>query len=101
MNRKEIAEVIKDVVDPEVGIDVVELGLIYDIDLKEEEKKVGVKMTMTTMGCPLHQFIQDQVAQKIKEKFPELEDIVVELVWSPPWSAEMMSETARKFLGWG
>ena len=99
MNRKEIAEVIKEVVDPEVGIDIVDLGLIYGIELKDE-KSLHITMTMTTMGCPLHQFIQDEVSHKLKDKFSELEDISVELIWSPLWNAEMMSASAREFLGW-
>jgi metal-sulfur cluster biosynthetic enzyme len=87
------------VFDPEIGINVVDLGLLYDVSLPEE-KRVHLDMTLTSPGCPLYDVIHADVDKAIKEKFGQ--DIAVELdwVWDPPWSPEQMSEDAKMEFGY-
>lgn len=87
------------VYDPEIGINVVDLGLLYDVSVPEENK-VRLEMTLTTAGCPLYDVIQADVEQTIKEQFGQDVDVALEWVWDPPWSAEQMSEDAKMELGY-
>ncbi|RIH86781.1 metal-sulfur cluster assembly factor [Calidithermus roseus] len=86
------------VYDPELGLDVVNLGLIYDI--RVEPPAAHVQMTLTTPGCPLHESMQEAVRRALSG-LPGIEAVTVELVWSPPWTPARLSPEARKALGWG
>lgn len=86
-----------DVLDPELNISVVDLGLIYEI--KIIKSKVKVIMTLTTIGCPLFSLIETQVKDKIMELGIKNSDISLELTFDPPWSMEMMSKKAKAMLG--
>ncbi|HEY4565967.1 DUF59 domain-containing protein [Planococcaceae bacterium Storch 2/2-2] len=88
---------LENVIDPELGIDIVNLGLIYDVDL-DEEGVAKVKMTFTSMGCPMGPQIMTGVKQSLLE-LPEVKDVEVDVVWSPPWGKEMMSRYAKLALG--
>ena len=92
-----IIEQIKTVFDPEIPVDIYELGLIYDI-LVDAEKQVLVKMTLTSPACPSAQQIPSEVRYKVKA-IPEVKDAWVEIEWEPPWSKERMSEEAKLTLG--
>lgn len=92
-----IIDVIKTVYDPEIPVDVYELGLIYDI-IVDAEKRVLVKMTLTSPACPSAQQLPSEVRYKIKA-IPEVTDAVVEIVWEPPWDKDRMSEAAKLQLG--
>ena len=92
-----IIEQIKTVFDPEIPVDIYELGLIYDI-LVDAEKRVLVKMTLTSPACPSAQQIPSEVRYKVKA-IPEVTDAWVEIEWEPPWSKERMSEEAKLTLG--
>jgi FeS assembly SUF system protein len=92
-----IIEVIKTVFDPEIPVDIYELGLIYEI-IVDAEKQVLVKMTLTSPACPSAQQIPSEVRFKVKA-LPEVKDAWVEIVWEPPWSKERMSEEAKLTLG--
>ncbi|MCF6092444.1 metal-sulfur cluster assembly factor [Microaerobacter geothermalis] len=95
-----VREKLYDVYDPELGINVVDLGLIYGIDLVEDGKSVNITMTLTTPGCPLHDSISRGV-QNAVQQIPGVELVHVDLVWSPPWTPERMSEKAKQQLqGW-
>ena len=85
------------VIDPELGIDIVNLGLIYDVNL-DEEGNLTVNMTLTAMGCPLAGTIVDQVKRSVAD-IPEVKDVEVDIVWNPPWNKEMMSRYAKIALG--
>ena len=74
------------VVDPEIGIDIVNLGLVYDTKI-DEEGVVTVDMTLTSMGCPLAGMIVDQVKAALSD-IPEVNDTIVNIVWNPPWSKD-------------
>ena len=99
MDTDTVREVIRDgVIDPELGINVVDLGLLYDVDIRSE-KEINIEMTLTTMGCPLWDVIQADATRAVKERYGEDIDVEVEFVFDPPWSPEMMSEDARMELG--
>ena len=98
MNAEQIRETLKKVLDPEVGINIVDLGLIYTIEIKPEE--VYIQLTMTSPACPLHGVITRDIDKVLRQTFPDLGPMTIELVWEPPWSPEMMSDTAKKQLGW-
>ena len=91
-------EALRQVIDPELGINVVDLGLIYSAELEDGQAKVS--MTMTTPGCPIVDEIQGMVEAVIWRQIPGVEAVDVQVVWSPPWRPAMMSENAREQLGW-
>lgn len=88
---------LEQVIDPELGIDIVNLGLVYDIDLDEEGKAI-VTMTLTSMGCPLAGTIVDQVKEAMSD-IPEVKETEVNIVWNPPWSKDRLSRYAKIALG--
>ncbi|WP_240374904.1 metal-sulfur cluster assembly factor [Bacillus piscicola] len=94
------AELENDVIDPELGVDVVNLGLIYGIDL-DDEKNVKVTMTLTSMGCPLAGTIVSDIKTALKDlqEFKEINEVDVEIVWDPPWDKSRMSRYAKIALG--
>jgi FeS assembly SUF system protein len=92
-----IIEVIKTVYDPEIPVDIYELGLIYEI-IVDAEQRVLVKMTLTSPACPSAQQIPSEVRYKVKS-VPGVTDAWVEIVWEPPWDKERMSEAAKLSLG--
>ena len=92
-----IVEALKTVFDPEIPVDIYELGLIYDIDI-QEGGAVEVKMTLTAPGCPVAGTLPGDVKNKV-ESVPGVTAANVELVWDPPWNPSMMSEAARLQLG--
>ena len=97
LNREIILEKLKEVIDPEIGVDVVNLGLIYELEIKPDNV-VYVKMTMTTPGCPLTMWILRAVEDKILE-IPGVKDAEIELTFDPPWTPDMISEEYKKRLG--
>lgn len=88
---------LRTVYDPELGLDVVNLGLIYE--LRVEPPKAYVRMTLTTPGCPLHDSMGDAVRQALS-RIPGIEEVKVELTFEPPWTPDRLSPEARKLLGW-
>lgn len=95
----DVREALKDVIDPELGINIVDLGLLYDITINDDGT-VDVLMTLTSPGCPLHEVFRDQVKEKTAQldEFSE-DDVDVELTFDPPWSQEKMTDEARAELG--
>ncbi|TML09969.1 MAG: metal-sulfur cluster assembly factor [Actinobacteria bacterium] len=96
--KEEVVDALRAVEDPELGMDIVELGLLYDVEV--EGPKVKVIHTLTSMGCPVGPMIQENIDQ-IARSMPEVEDVEVELTWDPPWSPEKMSDDAKFILGFG
>lgn len=88
---------LENVIDPELGIDIVNLGLVYGVHL-DEDGNAGVEMTLTSMGCPMGPEIVSSVEEALSE-LPEVKDTNVQIVWSPPWNKEMMSRYAKIALG--
>ena len=96
--KEDVTEALRLVEDPELGMDIVELGLLYDVEV--DGPKVKVIHTLTSMGCPVGPMIQENVDQIVRA-MPEVEDVEVELTWDPPWSPEKMSDDAKFILGFG
>ena len=96
--KEDVFEALRAVEDPELGMDIVELGLLYDVEV--EGPKVKVIHTLTSMGCPVGPMIQENVDQVVRA-LPGVEDVDVELTWDPPWSPEKMSDDAKFILGFG
>ena len=95
--EEKVVQVLRSVFDPEIPVNIYELGLIYDIDI-DDENNVQVRMTLTAPGCPVAGTMPGEVERKI-ENIPEVASAAVELVWEPQWTKEMMSEAARLDLG--
>jgi len=93
----QIVEVIKTVFDPEIPVDIYELGLIYDI-VVDAERRALVRMTLTSPACPSAQQLPSEVRFKVKA-VPGIADAAVEIVWEPPWDKDRMSEAAKLQLG--
>ena len=91
LKEKVIAE-IKKIYDPEIPVNIYELGLIYDISIKD--KDVSVKMTLTTPNCPVAESLPKEVKDSIME-IKEVKKVDLDLVWEPPWDKSMMSESAK------
>lgn len=95
--KESLMSALEQVIDPELGIDIVNLGLVYDAELDENGKAI-VTMTLTSMGCPLAGVISEQVRIALAD-LPEVKDTEVNVVWSPPWSKDRMSRYAKIALG--
>jgi len=95
VTKEEILEVLKNVSDPEIGMDVVNLGLVYDIQINGNN--VYIKMTMTAPTCPVTPWILSE-AQKEVENLADVEAADIELVWEPQWNPDMMTDYAREQL---
>ena len=98
MKEDTIRETLKKVIDPEIGVNIVDLGLVYQVEIRPEE--VYIQLTMTSPACPLHGVITRNMDKELRKSFPDLGEMTIELVWDPPWRPEMMSEAAKKQLGW-
>ena len=94
-----LRELLREVIDPEIGINIVDLGLVYDVGLSGDGVAM-IRMTLTTPGCPLGGYIDDEIHNMLWGA-PGVNDIDVRIVWDPPWDPdEMMSEAAKDQLGW-
>jgi|TARA_B100000678_G_scaffold290159_1_gene302394 FeS assembly SUF system protein len=91
--KEKIIKEIKKIYDPEIPVNIYELGLIYDIKV-EKNNNIKVKMTLTTPNCPVAESLPKEVKDSIME-IKEVKDVDLELVWDPPWDKSMMSEAAR------
>ena len=93
VSEQAIEDSLKQCMDPEVPLNIVEMGLIYGIDVAENND-VNIKMTMTTQGCPLHETLVQDATRYVK-KVPGVNNVNVDIVWDPPWSMDKMSEEAK------
>lgn len=93
-----VREQLRRVIDPELGVNIVDLGLVYEIAV-DADGLVAVEMTLTTPGCPLGGFLDDEIRTCLTS-LPQVRDVRVELVWDPPWAPEAMSDAAKAQLGW-
>ena len=93
-----VRNALRDVIDPEAGINIVELGLVYRIELAGSV--VNVDLTMTSPTCPMGDMILDDARQAVEACLPEGRSLDLQLVWEPPWGPERMSEKARGHFGW-
>ena len=96
--RDEVFEALRQVEDPELGMDIVDLGLLYDAEI--EGSKVKVIHSLTSMGCPAGPMIQDDI-RSVVSSLPDVDDVEIELTWDPPWTPDRMSDDAKFILGFG
>ena len=95
---EQVYDALRIVEDPELGMDIVDLGLVYDVAV--DEGKVKVVYTLTSMGCPVGPMIQQNVDEVVRA-LPGVQDVDVELTWDPPWTPDQMSDDAKFILGFG
>ena len=94
--RDRIVEALKNVIDPELGMNIVDLGLVYDVDVYLD--RVHIRYTLTTMGCPIGPLIEAEM-QRLLADIPGIDQVEAEMVFRPPWAPEMMSEEAKAAFG--
>lgn len=92
VTKEDVMEVLKKCYDPEIPINIVDLGLVYDVDV--EGDRAHIKMTLTTTGCPMYAVILDNVRQKV-ESIDGIKKAEIELVWDPPWTPDRISKTVK------
>lgn len=97
VTEQAVRDALRGVIDPELGINIVDLGLVYGVEI--DDAGIRVRMTMTTPACPLGGYLQDLAVSAIASGVPGAGDVVVSLVWEPAWHPGMMSAEARQQLG--
>jgi metal-sulfur cluster biosynthetic enzyme len=98
LSEDDVRDALSRVVDPEAGVNIVDLGLVYGLELSPAG--VHVQLTMTSAACPMAEMIVDNVHAELAAVLPEGMSVDVELVWDPPWTPDRMSEVARTLFGW-
>lgn len=96
--EEQVLVALREVIDPELKINIVDLGLVYSTEAADGH--VRVALTLTTPACPLAAYVIDSAESAIWRRIPDLHSVKVDLVWSPPWRPAMMSEEAQDLLGW-
>ena len=96
LTEEQVFDALRIVEDPELGMDVVDLGLVYDVRI--EGSKVTVTYSLTSMGCPAGSMIQEQIVEVVSS-LEGVDEVATDLTWTPPWSPEMMSDDAKFVLG--
>jgi len=97
VTKAQVRQALKTVIDPEIGLNIVDLGLIYEV--RVENDVAHVRMTLTVPGCPLANMLTQQ-AEKAVRAVEGIKDVKLELTWDPPWNPKMMSDDAKRKLGW-
>jgi metal-sulfur cluster biosynthetic enzyme len=96
--KEEVTEALRQVEDPELGMDIVDLGLLYDVEVLGQ--RVKVTHSLTSMGCPVGPMIQEDI-HRVTSEIDGVETVDVELTWDPPWTPDRMSDDAKFILGFG
>ena len=97
INKENIIEILQECYDPEIPIDLWNLGLIYNISIKDND--IDITMSLTTPGCTMGQYMADDIKSKLIEQLKNVRNVNVEVVFDPPWQPEMMTDEGRKKLG--
>ena len=98
VTKEQVFDAIRNVIDPEVGFNLVEMGLIYDAII-DDNCSVKVVMTLSTRGCPLHQMLTQWVKDAVEMRVEGVGEVEVEVVWEPEWNISMAEESVKKALG--
>lgn len=103
--EEELLEALRAVDDPEAGVNIVDLGLVYGVSAAPDRNAPArwlatVQMTMTSPACPMGDYLEGAVRDALQGRFPEIAEVRIEMVWDPPWTPERMSESARSFFNW-
>ena len=96
MNDPDVLQALRDVIDPEVGVSIVDLGLVYRAARTLDA--IAVALTPSTPSCPLSEMLVEQAREALQARFADVSSIEVELVWDPPWTPDRMSDAARRQL---
>ena len=96
--ENDIFSLLKGVIDPELMVNIVDLGLVYDVSVEEKNNSVIINMTLTSPGCPMGDAIQTDVKEIVISNYKDY-NVNINLVWSPPWNQEMISDKGREALG--
>jgi len=96
--RGPVAEALRRVIDPEIALSIVDVGLIYGVSIAGQ--RLQLRMTMTSAACPVADVILDDIDAELDRVLPEGMQVEVEMVWDPPWTPERLSPEARLFMGW-
>ncbi len=96
--KEDVVDALRQVEDPELGMDIVELGLLYDVEV--EGPRVKVSYSLTSMGCPAGPMIEEDI-QNVASGVEGVQEVETDLVWDPPWTPERMSDDAKFILGFG
>ena len=96
--EEKVVEVLREIYDPEIPVDIFELGLIYVVDFDEELKHVKIEMTLTSPSCPVAGTLPGEVETRVKD-VDGVDDVFVDLVWDPPWTMERLSDAAKLQMG--
>lgn len=97
-SEDKIYQLLKGVIDPELMVNIIDLGLVYEITCDEKNQVITINLTLTSPGCPMGDAIQEDIMQTVKTMF-ENYDVKINLVWEPQWSTNFMSDEAKKQLG--
>lgn len=89
---------LREVMDPELGINIVDLGLVYGVEISDDGH-IAIELTLTTPGCPLHASFKEDIESTLWRAIPEIQGVSVDLVWQPPWTPEMITPEGRAELG--
>lgn len=97
-DKASVRDILRQVIDPEIGMNIIDLGLIYSVECTPGQ--IAITMTMTTPACPMADMIIDDIRVVLSMAYSKDVSVDVDLVWEPPWNREMMSAEARKHFGW-
>lgn len=96
--REGVTAALRRVIDPEVALNIVDVGLVYRVCI--DDRSAQVRLTMTSAACPMADVIIGDLVDELQDVLPQQLPLDVELVWEPPWTPERLSESARRFMGW-
>lgn len=99
INTDSIWTALKEVIDPELGVNIVDLGLVYEVNV-HDNGFVEVEMTLTTPACPLSSYFERVIPITVSNKVNEVGSVLVTITWNPPWQPQMMSDEAKRQMGW-
>lgn len=97
ITKEQVFEALTDVMDPELHMSIVDLGLVYEVTVKDD--KVHILMTLTSLGCPLYDTIEEDIFDRLNDRGVTKKDVKIELTFDPPWGMDRMSERAKAMLG--
>ena len=98
ISKKQVFEQLKTIIDPELNINIVDLGLIYDVQIDQKKGEVAIKMTLTSPGCPLSMVFEQWIPDAVK-KIEGVKTVRINLVWDPPWNPDKISDETKEELG--
>ncbi len=98
ITKEAVTEQLRTIIDPELNINIVDLGLIYDVSIDQPKGKVDITMTLTSPGCPLSMVFEEWVPEAVK-KVEGVKEVYINLVWEPAWDPDKMSDDTKEQLG--